>query len=610
MVEELRTASNKVGLEISLTEAFWIHKNKQPTCVLLLPSGQFHSFGFDAQINYHDLEVHEDKHRWMYFDKFKMALHNTENLTLDTEIRAVNGQSFKAIVIFSHVLAYFKSLVLKDLTDSTGTTINNDDVRWVITVPAIWRQPAKQFMRAAAYNAGLASEDNPSQILIALEPEAASLYCRQLKVEQLDCNNGGDSSSITKMPHLTAGTRYMVVDCGGGTVDITVYEVDSCTENLRELHKATGGPYGSVGVDIQFQVLMNNIFGKAFIETYKKEVPQGFVYLMLKFESRKICATVTMNTPLNIELPYTFIQAYQKYVNDTLIEVNKSSLVFPFSIHKKGRCFHCESSIKCIQKCVENCGVDGVCFSSTGMLRINPEVMLELFRPTVARVVQHIREVLLQPRISYTSSSSPTDSNNIRYIFSCWWLCRIADIAVIIPRDVSISILHGAVLFGLNPSVVSVRCSRMTYGVGILNYYDPDQHPADKKFTGKDGVEWCTDVFDKFVTSNQSVGLGETVCRSYTPASSSQRYLVLHVYMSENENPKFITDRGVVRCGTLGLDLHAGMIDPEQQQYGIITSSEGREVQVIMTFGDTEIKADAVDMATNKCVAARINFLI
>jgi molecular chaperone DnaK (HSP70) len=38
-----------------------------------------------------------------------------------------------------------------------------------------------------------------------------------------------------------------VVDCGGGTVDITVYEMESRYGCLKELHKATGGPYGSVG---------------------------------------------------------------------------------------------------------------------------------------------------------------------------------------------------------------------------------------------------------------------------------------------------------------------------------------------------------------------------
>lgn len=47
---------------------------------------------------------------------------------------------------------------------------------------------------------------------------------------------------------LCSGTRYMVVDCGGGTVDITVYEMESKYGHLRELHKATGGPYGSLGI--------------------------------------------------------------------------------------------------------------------------------------------------------------------------------------------------------------------------------------------------------------------------------------------------------------------------------------------------------------------------
>ena len=48
-------------------------------------------------------------------------------------------------------------------------------------------------------------------------------------------------------PVCVIGTRYMVVDCGGGTVDITVYEMTSGTGKLKELYMATGGPYGSTG---------------------------------------------------------------------------------------------------------------------------------------------------------------------------------------------------------------------------------------------------------------------------------------------------------------------------------------------------------------------------
>ena len=38
----------------------------------------------------------------------------------------------------------------------------------------------------------------------------------------------------------------MVVDCGGGTVDITVHEIINSEGHLKELFKATGGPYGSI----------------------------------------------------------------------------------------------------------------------------------------------------------------------------------------------------------------------------------------------------------------------------------------------------------------------------------------------------------------------------
>ena len=37
----------------------------------------------------------------------------------------------------------------------------------------------------------------------------------------------------------------MVVDCGGGTVDITVHEVSNKQGHIKEVFKATGGPYGS-----------------------------------------------------------------------------------------------------------------------------------------------------------------------------------------------------------------------------------------------------------------------------------------------------------------------------------------------------------------------------
>ena len=66
-------------------------------------------------------------------------------------LEASNGKSILAITVFSYALRFFKEHALQELSDQSGVKIVNDDVRWVITVPAIWKAPAKQFMRQAAY---------------------------------------------------------------------------------------------------------------------------------------------------------------------------------------------------------------------------------------------------------------------------------------------------------------------------------------------------------------------------------------------------------------------------------------------------------------------------
>jgi len=74
-----------------------------------------------------------------------------QDLHRGIEIQAANNRKMLAIKVFSHALRFFKNHCLQELSDQSSTRIVNDDIRWVITVPAIWRQPAKQFMRQAAY---------------------------------------------------------------------------------------------------------------------------------------------------------------------------------------------------------------------------------------------------------------------------------------------------------------------------------------------------------------------------------------------------------------------------------------------------------------------------
>lgn len=74
------------------------------------------------------------------------------------ELKAANGKYIKAVTVFAHALKFFKDHVIEELTDQSATRILEDDIQWVITVPAIWNAPAKQFMRAAAYEVGIGSK--------------------------------------------------------------------------------------------------------------------------------------------------------------------------------------------------------------------------------------------------------------------------------------------------------------------------------------------------------------------------------------------------------------------------------------------------------------------
>nr|XP_020463193.1 heat shock 70 kDa protein 12A isoform X2 [Monopterus albus] len=583
-----------------------VSNQKTPTTILLTPDRKFHSFGYAARDFYHDLDPSESKH-WLYLEKFKMKLHTTANLSIDTDLHAANGKRVKALDIFAYALAFFKEQALKELSDQTGGDFDNNDVRWVITVPAIWKMPAKQFMREAAYKSGLVSRENPEQLIIALEPEAASIYCRKLRLHQMvdlgtqttqngfsPTDNVGSGMTQVSPGHakehvrrnrqsrtflvenvigelwseLEEGDRYVVVDCGGGTVDLTVHQIRLPEGHLKELYKASGGPYGSIGIDYEFEKLLCKIFGQDFVDQFKIKRPAAWVDLMIAFESRKRAAAPDRTNPLNINLPFSFIDYYKKFRGHS------------------------------VEHALRKSNVDFVKWSSQGMLRMSPDAMNSLFKPTIDHIIQHLTELFEKPEVS-----------NIKFLFLVGGFAESPLLQqavqnmlqgrsrIIIPHDVGLTILKGAVLFGLDPSVIKVRRSPLTYGVGVLNRFVEGKHPPEKLLV-KDGTRWCTDVFDTFIAADQSVALGEMVKRSYTPAKPSQQVIVIHVYCSERENVSFISEPGVKKCGTLRLDVS-----------GTESTALRREIQTLMQFGDTEIRAMAVDVSTGRTVKASIDFL-
>ena len=57
----------------------------------------------------------------------------------------------KAIDVFSAAIRYLKDHLIRALNGrNTFNEISVDDIMWVLTVPAVWSDAAKQFMREAA----------------------------------------------------------------------------------------------------------------------------------------------------------------------------------------------------------------------------------------------------------------------------------------------------------------------------------------------------------------------------------------------------------------------------------------------------------------------------
>ncbi|KAH0615701.1 hypothetical protein JD844_026032 [Phrynosoma platyrhinos] len=230
------------------------------------------SFGYTARDYYHDLDPDEARD-WLYFEKFKMKIHSTSDLTMKTELEAVNGKKVQALEVFAHALRFFK------------------------------RQ---------AVQAGLVPSENPEQLLIALEPEAASIYCRKLRLNQLiDLSYKPQANGLASDLPIDSSFRQAREQLRRSRHSRTFLVESGVGELWSEMQ--TGGPYGAVGVDLAFEKLLCQIFGEDFIATFKAKRPAAWVDLTIAFEARKRTAAPHRANPLNISLPFSFIDFYRKH---------------------------------------------------------------------------------------------------------------------------------------------------------------------------------------------------------------------------------------------------------------------------------------------------------
>uniref|UniRef100_A0AAU0MUS4 Heat shock protein family A member 12 variant X3 n=1 Tax=Urechis unicinctus TaxID=6432 RepID=A0AAU0MUS4_UREUN len=541
-----KTSKNDIRMFSDWGSEVGLSGYKTPTCVLTNAQGDFEAFGYEAQQRYANLDEAKAKQH-CYYDRFKMRLHNEKNLGRTTLISARNGKQRPAIEVFSLALRYLKTHVLEAVQKQSAQSISEDLIRWVITVPAIWSDASKQFMREAAFLAGIIKNVGSTRLVIALEPEAASLYCRTLDVNHVVSVS---SAGGKKMP---AGTKYLVMDAGGGTLDVTAHElIGDANGSVRELHQASGSDLGGAQVDNNYLHLLEDIFGKRVMDLFRLECSAGYLQFMSAFErikrGVKPANTSTTNIPVPLDLSDKYLQVHNKSLKTGLQEY-----------------------------CQKNSGVK----FSAGMLCLANNVMIQLFQPVVEGIITHMRALLSISALSGVThlmmvggfSDSPVLQSAIRDAFG-------AKLKVIIPIDASLCVIKGAVIFGHDPGLITTRISRKTYGIEVAQDFDSSAHDVTKKIV-VDNVAHCLEVFKILVEKGEEVQMGNTRSFQFSPLQANQTAAEIKIYSTDLHRPKYVSENGVAYHGNISINL-AGV-------------GTNRLILVTVMFGGTEIHVHAKD---------------
>ncbi|MBR8834292.1 MAG: HSP70 family protein [Stigonema ocellatum SAG 48.90 = DSM 106950] len=522
---------------------------KTLTHLLYSPDGKVEAWGFDARKKLAQLRKDKAADKYNFFQNFKMQLREGKERTANGPvITTTNGQKFAVVDLIADYLRLLKDLALKETKAATAGILRENEIRWCLTIPAIWTDADKQLMRNAAQKAGLIgdSEAEAERLLLVLEPEAAALYLQEREKLQLE-----------------PGTRFMVVDCGGGTVDITVHEVVS-GKGLQEVAEGTGGAYGSTYVDRSFREFLEKKLTAAAIERFHDEEPVDYLEMMADWERTK-CD----------------------------FDPERSGNIIYFPIRQKLYKILAKNYSNVLESLADE--QDG----EDSNILLSRETMNGIFTATLDGLVEKVEEEFakLGSRgcdLIYLVggfSKSPLLRQQIKEKFDS----RVKQI--VMPSEPGEAIVQGAVSFGLNPETIRSRRSRLTYGCEMSVPFDSDKDPKSKRFYSDDLEQYlCHDRFCVFVLAGDSVGVNEEVIQIFVPVEHNQTQMLFGFYATKKQKVRYTDESGVEKLGELTVEM------PDT------TGGINREVEVTMYFGKTEIKVEAKDKTSGKQCSTTLRF--
>lgn len=351
----------------------------------------------------------------------------------------------------------------------------------------------------------------------------------------------------------------------GGTTDISVLEKQS-KGKMRQLCSSAGLNVGGMTVDKAFIEMLEEILMGCVVRKIKSEYPKSYLELLNNFELLKRSVTSDLAGKLAVNVPFDVIDGVCK---------NQTGHTFDFLL--------------------KSSEYQGRVLIDNNRLMIDSHVLKSFFKSTIDEIINLMKQCF---------KKCEPERVPIILVVGGFSECPILREAiksefprkrVHFPADSSLAVLKGAILFGHEPSFITSRIVRYTYGVEVSKDYDPRMHTPDRRVI-VDGEALCRGVFDAFMKAETSVSVGTAITEIYTTTEKFQKEHYLPIYISTSKNPRYTDDDESSFLGTVKVPIK----NPTEHD---------RDVKVNFYFGFTELEIEAVDVDSNEKCEVKFDLL-
>ena len=420
-------------------------------------------------------------------------------------------------------------------------------------------------------------------LTLCLEPEVAAIYCQQITGDQI-----ADYCDEVQ-PGPNPSTRYMVLDIGGGTVDITAQRIEDGVIEVIDI--PTGNDCGGTKVNEQFSHLLQEIVSDPNFDQFLNRNPTSFA-----------THKAVLNQLLYKEFEEEKVKFGEKYVNahTRQYETRTDKEEAKINLHKKFVQFY---TPEVIEEGCERLSHNGEIQYDDDTLYITYSEFEQLFKPAVKGIVDCTLNSLsrLEGKIDTIYlvggfggckyiHGQVKDAIDIKYVPGRY--------RVVAPTYHKIAVAHGAVLYRCNPEMVRSRKADATYGLCVTVPYRNPPHDPTYLYYDEDGSPVCEYVFLTFVNQSQKVSLGDKYRARLQPISQRQREFAVPIYSARVPSLTYFKDKNnkdlATKVGELVIKLPAqDFLHKDQRQFEVVLEFSGTEIQAEIMYLDTKMKVKA-----------------